>query len=103
MSEAPTPVLQIKGLSIRLPGGGDRAHAVENVSFDVGAGEITCVVGESGSGKSVTAFSVMGLLPKLLKPVAGQILLEGEDVLAASPSACAPCAATAWAWSSRSR
>jgi peptide/nickel transport system ATP-binding protein len=52
---------------------------------DVGAGEIVCVVGESGSGKSVTAFSVMGLLPKLLKPVAGQILLEGEDVLAASP------------------
>ncbi|AOO83849.1 ABC transporter ATP-binding protein [Bosea vaviloviae] len=81
----PMPVLQIKGLSIRLPGGGDRAHAVENVSFDVGAGEITCVVGESGSGKSVTAFSVMGLLPKLLKPVAGQILLEGEDVLAATP------------------
>jgi peptide/nickel transport system ATP-binding protein len=85
MTEASAPVLQISGLSIRLPGGGDRAHAVEDVSFSVGAGEIVCVVGESGSGKSVTAFSVMGLLPKLLRPVAGQILLEGEDVLAASP------------------
>jgi peptide/nickel transport system ATP-binding protein len=85
MSADMPPVLQISGLSIRLPGGGDRAHAVENVSFNVGAGEIVCVVGESGSGKSVTAFSVMGLLPKVLRPVAGQILLEGEDVLAASP------------------
>jgi peptide/nickel transport system ATP-binding protein len=85
MSEVSVPVLEIKGLSVRLPGGGDRAHAVEDISFSVGKGEIVCVVGESGSGKSVTAFSVMGLLPKVLRPVAGQILLEGEDVLAATP------------------
>ncbi len=79
------PVLAVDGLSVRLPGGGDRAHAVEGVSFAVGPGEIVCVVGESGSGKSVTAFSVMGLLPPALKPVAGAIRLEGENVLAASP------------------
>ncbi|AMJ62759.1 ABC transporter ATP-binding protein [Bosea sp. PAMC 26642] len=83
---ADTPkVLDVQGLSISLPGGGDRAFAVENVSFSVGAGEIVCVVGESGSGKSVTAFSVMGLLAKALRPISGQILLEGEDVLAATP------------------
>lgn len=85
MSDAAMPVLEIKGLSVRLPGGGDRSYAIEGISLSVGRGEIVCVVGESGSGKSVTAFSVMGLLPRALKPVAGQILLEGEDVLAATP------------------
>jgi peptide/nickel transport system ATP-binding protein len=85
MSNAQTPVLEIAGLSIALPGGGDRARAVDDVSLSVAAGEIVCVVGESGSGKSVTAFSVMGLLAKVLKPVAGSIRLEGEDLLTASP------------------
>ena len=85
MTETPVPVLEIAGLSIALPGGGDRARAIDDVSFSVGRGEIVCVVGESGSGKSVTAFSVMGLLAKVLRPVAGAIRLEGEDVLAATP------------------
>ncbi|MFE1597312.1 ABC transporter ATP-binding protein [Methylobacterium sp. ID0610] len=85
MSAPPTPVLEVSGLSIALPGGGDRARAVDDVSFHVAPGEIVCVVGESGSGKSVTAFSVMGLLARVLKPVAGAIRLEGEDLLAATP------------------
>ena len=54
--------------------------------FSVGAGEIVCVVGESGSGKSVTAQAVMGLLPRELAASAGEARLQGEDVLAASPS-----------------
>jgi peptide/nickel transport system ATP-binding protein len=78
MSEA---VLDIRGLSIALPKGGDRPHAVENVDLRVERGEIVCLVGESGSGKSVIAQGVMGLLPPALKPVAGAALLEGEDVL----------------------
>jgi peptide/nickel transport system ATP-binding protein len=85
MSAAPSPVLEIENLAIALPGGGDRSRAVDGVSFTVARGEIVCVVGESGSGKSVTAFSVMGLLAKVLKPVAGAIRLNGEDVLTASP------------------
>ncbi|KPF62868.1 microcin ABC transporter ATP-binding protein [Bosea sp. AAP35] len=85
MSAAQTPVLEISGLSIALPGGGDRARAVDDVSISVAAGEIVCVVGESGSGKSVTAFSVMGLLAKVLRPIAGAIKLEGEDLLTATP------------------
>jgi peptide/nickel transport system ATP-binding protein len=44
------------------------------------------MVGESGSGKSVTAQTVMGLLPLELKAAAGQVLLEGEDVLKATPA-----------------
>jgi peptide/nickel transport system ATP-binding protein len=75
-----TPVLQVEDLSIALPSGGDRATAVQRVSFSVGRGEIVCLVGESGSGKSVIAQGVMGLLPKQLPVVGGRIRLEGEDI-----------------------
>jgi peptide/nickel transport system ATP-binding protein len=82
---AGAPVLDIRGLTVRLPAGADRANAIEDVSLTVRQGEIVCIVGESGSGKSVTAFTVMGLLPrKILVPTAGAILLDGEDVLKAS-------------------
>jgi peptide/nickel transport system ATP-binding protein len=81
------PVLDIQGLTVRLPPGADRRNAVENISFTVGANEIVCVVGESGSGKSVTAHTVMGLLPQgQLTPTAGHILLEGEDLMKKSPA-----------------
>ena len=80
-------VLDVRGLTVRLPPNADRLHAVEDVSLNVKRGEVVCIVGESGSGKSVTAFSVMGLLPKRdLVPTAGEILLEGEDVLKAGPA-----------------
>jgi peptide/nickel transport system ATP-binding protein len=79
------PVLAIRSLTVKLPKGGDRAHAVEDVSLDVRPREIVCVVGESGSGKSVTAQAIMGLLPKKdLQAIAGEVILEGENVLAAS-------------------
>jgi len=78
------PVLEVRDLTVSLPPGADRAYAVEKVSFTVNPGEIVCLVGESGSGKSVIAFTVMGLLAKALKPTGGEILLEGENVLAAS-------------------
>jgi len=74
------PILEVQGLSIALPPGGDRRTAVQNVSFTVGRGEILCLVGESGSGKSVIAQGVMGLLPKALPLTAGRILLQGEDI-----------------------
>src|SRR5580693_7501319 len=77
------PILEVRNLSVALPTGADRIHAVEKVSFTVNPGEIVCLVGESGSGKSVIAFTVMGLLAKALKPTSGEILLEGENVLAA--------------------
>ena len=73
-------ILEVKGLTIALPAGADRATAVRDVSFHVGRGEIVCLVGESGSGKSVIAQSVMGLLPGSLPVTAGQILLQGEDI-----------------------
>jgi len=76
------PVLDIRGLSVTLPKGADRKFAIEDISLSVGRGEIVCVVGESGSGKSVSAQTVMGLIPrKDLTPVAGEIMLQGEDLL----------------------
>ena len=78
-----TPILDVQGLTIALPKGGDRPHAVAGVSFTVNPGEIVCLVGESGSGKSVIAFSVMGLLAKGLPVVGGSVVVQGEDVVAA--------------------
>ncbi|MGI9452046.1 MAG: dipeptide ABC transporter ATP-binding protein [Geminicoccaceae bacterium] len=84
---APVPVLDIRGLTVRLPKGADRQHAIEEVSLQVHPKEIVCVVGESGSGKSVTAHTVMGLLPKgELEPTAGSIQLTGENLLEKTPA-----------------
>ncbi|PWB57216.1 MAG: microcin ABC transporter ATP-binding protein [Bradyrhizobiaceae bacterium] len=81
------PVLEVQGLTVRLPANADRFNAVENVSFAVHPGEIVCVVGESGSGKSVTAHAIMGLLPPdQLAPTAGRALLEGDDLLKKTPA-----------------
>ena len=77
-------VLDVRGLTIALPSGADRALAVDGAGFSVNAGEIVCLVGESGSGKSVIAQATMGLLPAALRATGGQVLLDGEDVLAAS-------------------
>jgi peptide/nickel transport system ATP-binding protein len=85
MAEA-APVLAIESLTVALPKGSDRPHAIEDIGFSVGAGEIVCVVGESGSGKSVTAQAIMGLLPRELSATAGAVRLEGEDVLKATPA-----------------
>ncbi|MCE9684083.1 ABC transporter ATP-binding protein [Halomonas alkalisoli] len=75
------PVLSIRGLTIALPKGADRAYAVEDVSYDVERGEIMCVVGESGSGKSMAANALMGLLPKGVRPTAGEVIFDGQDLL----------------------
>jgi peptide/nickel transport system ATP-binding protein len=78
MSDA--AILEVHDLTIALPAGGDRATAVQKVSFQVGRGEIVCLVGESGSGKSVIAQGVMGLLPRQLPITGGRIVLQGEDI-----------------------
>ena len=75
------PVLRIEGLSVALPAGADRAHAVQDISLSIAPGQTLCVVGESGSGKSVMATTVMALLARELKPVAGRVLLNGESLL----------------------
>ena len=74
------PLVRVEHLSVRLPGGGDRDLAVDDVSFTIDRGEILCVVGESGSGKSVAASTLMGLLPRGLAISAGRAVVDGEDM-----------------------
>jgi ABC-type glutathione transport system ATPase component len=79
-------LLDVRNLTVALPPGADRPHAVEDVSFTLDAGEILCIVGESGSGKSVSAGAIMGLLPPALKVLGGGIEFEGRDVLGLKPT-----------------
>jgi peptide/nickel transport system ATP-binding protein len=79
------PAVRIEGLTVRLPSGADRSHAVSDVSLEVRQGELMCLVGESGSGKSVVAYTVMGLLPDNVRATAGRVLLGDEDLLRATP------------------
>ncbi|MDI3380303.1 ABC transporter ATP-binding protein [Xenophilus aerolatus] len=82
MEKIDPPVLDIQGLDIRLPRGGDRALAVQGASLHLLPGQTLCVVGESGSGKSMIANAIMGLLPRPhVEPVAGRILFDGQDLL----------------------
>ena len=76
------PLLSVRDLSVTFTQGGKVTTAVDRVSFDIGKGETVALVGESGSGKSVTALSVLKLLP--YPPAShpgGQILFEGRDLL----------------------
>ena len=80
-------LLSIRNLTVALPRSGERAYAVEDVSFDLQPHEILCIVGESGSGKSISANAIMGLLPAYLKPQSGRILFKGRDLLQQSEEA----------------
>jgi len=86
MSAVP-PLLSVRGLTIEFGTDQGPARAVDDLSFDLRAGEVLGIVGESGSGKSVTALSIMGLLPQPPGRVtAGEILFEGSDLLKKPPS-----------------
>jgi len=56
-------LLEVKGLTTAFKTGRGEITAIEDVSFTLAQGEILGIVGESGSGKSVTALTIMGLLP----------------------------------------
>ncbi|WP_416407948.1 ABC transporter ATP-binding protein [Agrobacterium rosae] len=79
------PLLSVRDLSVAFHQGGKESVAVDHVSFDIMPGEIVALVGESGSGKSVTANSILKLLPyPAASHPSGQILFEGKDLLSAS-------------------
>jgi len=80
------PLLRIENLTVDLPPGADRQHALKDVSLTINAGEILCVVGESGSGKSLTAGAILGLLPQDVRASAGQIVWQGEHDLLRLPA-----------------
>jgi peptide/nickel transport system ATP-binding protein len=77
-------ILTLDGVSVRLPPGADRSHAMKEVTLSVAANEILCIVGESGSGKSMTANAIMRLLPGGVAIDGGRVLFEGRDLAAIS-------------------
>jgi microcin C transport system ATP-binding protein len=77
------PLLTVRNLGIRFRQGDSVTAAVEGVSFEIERGETVALVGESGSGKSVTALSVMRLLPASAEIPNGEIIFKGKDLLKA--------------------
>jgi oligopeptide/dipeptide ABC transporter ATP-binding protein len=76
------PILSVDGLVTSFPDGrGGRLSVVDGISFQVSAGQVLALVGESGCGKSVTAFSIMRLVPKPGRIGPGHIRVCGKDVL----------------------
>ncbi|EAR25393.1 ABC transporter, ATP-binding protein [marine actinobacterium PHSC20C1] len=76
-------IVEIKNLEVTFATDGGDVKAVDNVSLTLAPGEVLAIVGESGSGKSVTAKSVLGLLPETAV-ARGAILLNGKDVVGMS-------------------
>ncbi|WP_132719245.1 ABC transporter ATP-binding protein [Pseudomonas aeruginosa] len=75
-------ILEIRDLAVEFLSGEQRQRVVEGVSFDIRQGETLALVGESGSGKSVTAHSILRLLPySVASHPAGSIHYQGEDLL----------------------
>ena len=75
------PLLAIENLVVGLPAGADRNRAVDGISLTVNSNEIVCLVGESGSGKSMTAHTILGLLPPKVSALQGEIRFGGRDLL----------------------
>ncbi|WP_258771988.1 dipeptide ABC transporter ATP-binding protein [Brevibacterium aurantiacum] len=76
-------ILDIDGLDVTFSTDGGDVHAVKNVTLSVTPGEVLAIVGESGSGKTVTARSILGLLPETAQR-SGAVIVSGKDVLSVS-------------------
>src|SRR5215468_2153408 len=79
------PLVDVRDLSVHFRSGGHTVKAVDGVSFRIGKGETVALVGESGSGKTVSALSIMRLLPyPAASHPSGEIVFAGKDLLRAS-------------------
>ncbi|MFZ1110416.1 MAG: ABC transporter ATP-binding protein [Rhodomicrobium sp.] len=80
--ETTAPLIEVKNLSVQFAGADPGVYAARNVSFDIKKGETVALVGESGSGKTVSALSILRLLPYPdASHPSGQIMFEGQDLL----------------------
>jgi peptide/nickel transport system ATP-binding protein len=77
-----TPVLSVRGLAAAVSAEEGPRQVLDGVSFDLYEGETLCIAGESGSGKSITALSLMGLLPEGARVTAGEARLGGKNLFA---------------------
>jgi microcin C transport system ATP-binding protein len=80
-------LLSVRDLSVAFHQGGNTSLAVDSISFDIKRGEVVALVGESGSGKSVSANSILKLLPyPAASHPSGEIIFNGKDLMTASDS-----------------
>jgi peptide/nickel transport system ATP-binding protein len=79
-------MLEVEGLTTRFPGTADGVPIVDGSSLAIARGEVLALVGESGCGKSMTALSIMRLVPKPGRVTSGSVRLEGESLLDKSVS-----------------
>lgn len=84
MSATPEPLLSVRDLRVAFSQGGGWVPVVDGLSFDIARSECFALVGESGSGKSITALSILRLLPQGGYIQGGQALLDGTDLFAHS-------------------
>ena len=80
------PILSVQALDIAFTQGRKSRRVTDGVSFEVYPGEILCLVGESGCGKSVTALSLLGLLPRQGKITGGRAFFDGRELTALTPA-----------------
>ena len=79
------PILKVENLSVELKTREGTSPVIDELSFELNAGETLSFVGESGCGKSMTALGIMGLLPEKISRVSsGRILFQGEDLASVS-------------------
>jgi peptide/nickel transport system ATP-binding protein len=74
------PVLEVRHLRVEFPTRRGTLVAVDDVSFDIGRGEVLGMVGESGAGKSLTGMAIIGLLERPGRIAAGEVRLDGERI-----------------------
>ena len=84
MSGAVVPLLSVEDVSVEFRTRDGTVKALERVALIVNRGETVAVVGESGSGKSVTALTIMGILPPAGRVTAGRVVFGGLDLITAS-------------------
>ena len=75
------PMLQVRDLHVQITSQRGLVRAVDGVSFEVARGDALGIVGESGSGKSMTLRAILGVLPPEAHVTAGQVLLDGQDLV----------------------
>jgi ABC-type dipeptide/oligopeptide/nickel transport system ATPase component len=75
------PILEVKNLSVVIDKENEKKVILDNINFKIDKGEKLAIIGESGSGKTMTALSIINLLPKNFKITNGEILFCGSNLL----------------------
>jgi len=80
-------LLDINGLRVKISAGSNEFNAIDGINLNIASGGTHALVGESGCGKSITAYSIMGLLPNVASVTGGSVHFAGDDLLKKSESA----------------